>query len=322
MWQRKWSACVLLLALLTGGASAGSCSAQRRADTQRATPPPKPAVPSPTPRAGETPVQTDDTLTELAAGAYGTLRQPFVFVARDAETYAALRTLVASLPAQSADFFKAHAVVAAFLGQRNTGGYSVEIRRPGRAQLSITEHAPPKDAMVTMALTAPFRIVALPLEIDDALNLTLDATWQKNVRPYKITEGELVVFGGFAGIRNRSQLTGTLGVMRAGEWATLLCDVRSVGGERERRMQDAATGRVEAGGRITIKRLDAFALSGATESPLRADGAFTDGEQNLTLSFESIPNPQVADNFAARGSFSATATAPAPAVKRADDEPM
>lgn len=322
MRQRKWGVCVLLLTLLLGGASASSCSAQRRAGTKRATPPATPAVPSPTPRPAETPVQPDNTLIELAAGANATLRQPFVLVARDAETYAALRTLAAGLPAQRADFFKTHAVVAAFLGQRNTGGYSVEMRRTGRTQLSIAEHAPPKDAMVTMALTAPFRVVALPLDIDDALSLTLAAAWQKNVRPYKITEGELVVFGGFAGRSNRSRLAGTLGVMRAGEWATLLCDVRSVGGERERRMLDAATGRVEAGGRITLKRLDAFALSGATESPLRADGAFTDGEQNLTLSFESVPNPQVADNFAARGSFSATATAPAPTVKRDDDEPM
>ena len=243
-------------------------------------------------------------------------------VARDAETYAALRTLVRDLPDESADFFKAHAVVAAFLGQRNTGGYSVEIRQTGRTQLNIAEHAPPKDAIVTMALTAPFRVVALPLDMDSALSLTLDAAWQKNVRPYRITAGELLVFGGFAGIQERSRLEGKLGIMRAGELATLLCDVRSVGGARERHMSDAATGRVDANGHITLTRLDAFALSGATDSPLRADGAFTAGEQNLTLSFETVPAPHVADNFAARGKISATATAPAPAKTADEDVPL
>src|SRR5207237_801513 len=164
MRQRKWGACMLLVVLLTGGTTAGSCDAQRRAGTKRV-PPPAPATPPPTPHTGETPVQTNDALKELAAGAYGSLHQPFVSVARD-------------------------------------------------------------------------------------------AAWQKSVRPYRITAGELLVFGGFAGIQERSRLEGTLGIMRAGELATLLCDVRSVGGERERHMSDAATGRVDANGHITLPRLD------------------------------------------------------------------
>jgi hypothetical protein len=311
----------LLVVLVTCGASAGSCAAQRRNDTDKTTPTAT-ATPTPAPRAGEIPVQTDDTFRDLAVGSYGTVHQPFVFVARDAETYAALRTLVTVLPDERADFFQTHVVVASFLGQRRSGGYAIEIKETQRGQLTITEHAPPKNAIVTEALTAPFRVVALALAMDSALRLKLDAAWQKQLRPYKINDGELLVYGGFAGRRESTQLTGSLGVMRLNEWATFFCDVRSVGGRRERYLSDAATGRVDASGHVTLARLDAFALSGATRSPFRADGTFTNGEQNLTLNLETVPNPHIADNFAARGKINATATAPAPAKTVDEDVPL
>ncbi len=264
---------------------------------------------------------TDDTFKELAAGAYGPLRQPFVLVARDAATYAALRTLVKDLPDESADFFKTHAVVAAFLGERRSGGYTVEITQTARGRLSIAEHAPPKDAIVTMALTAPFRVAALPVEPDDALDLTLAAAWQKNLRPYRLTEGELTVSGGFAGINDTTRLEGSLRVMRADALVTFLFDVRSTGGRRNGRLFDAATGRVEDG-HVTLPRLDSFAISGAIESPIRAEGEFTNGEHELTLSLETVPAPHVADNFAARGHLSAAATAQAPAQPTDKDVPL
>ncbi len=266
---------------------------------------------------------TDSQLTELAAGNYGQMRESFVLVARDAQTYAALHTMITNLPDQSAEFLRTHAVVAAFLGQRRTGGYSIEIKQTARGRLSLSEHAPAKGMMTTQALTAPFRIVVLPVEPDDALDLTLDATWQQRQRPYRITDGAITVIGGFAGIREAAQLAGTLRIMRAGDFATFTFDVQSTGGHRPRHMADTATGTVDAAGRVALTRLDAFALSGATESPFRASGQFTNKETNLTLSFETIPAPHVADNFGAKGNLSAVATAPAPANKAINgDEPM
>ncbi len=264
----------------------------------------------------------DDALTELAAGNYGDLSAAFVFIARDVETYAALRHMLTTLPDKGADFFKTHAVVAAFLGRRRTGGYHIEIKQTGRQNLNVIAHAPGKGAMVKMALTAPFRVVAVPLEMNDALNLTLDEVWQQNLRPYKLTDGALLISGGFAGRSDSARLEGSLRVMRAGELATFLFDVRSVGGKRAAHMFDAATGTVATDGRVRLTRLDSFALSGATESSLRVEGEFTDGEQKLSLRFETVPAPHIADNFNARGSLKATATAPAPAHKAVAGDPF
>lgn len=265
---------------------------------------------------------TNSELTELATGNYGQMRESFVLVARDAATYAALRKMIANLPDQSAEFLRTHAVVAAFLGQRRTGGYSVEIKQTARGRLSINERAPAKDAMTTQAFTAPFRVVALPIEPDDALDLTLAPTWQQRQRPYRITDGAINIIGGFAGIREGAQLAGTLRIMRAGDLATFTFDVQSTGGHRPRHMADTATATVDAAGNITFTRFDAFALSGATESPFRATGQFTNKETNLTLEFQTIPAPHVADNFGATGQLSAVATAPAPTNKAFTDEPM
>ncbi|MGM0675005.1 MAG: protease complex subunit PrcB family protein [Spirochaetota bacterium] len=78
--------------------------------------------------------------------------------------------------------FEDEVVVAVFLGERSTGGYSVEIdavcragpSRTGGAQadegqadkeeavhLCYTEYEPAEDAMVTMALTSPYVLVAI-----------------------------------------------------------------------------------------------------------------------------------------------------------------
>src|SRR5256885_9485503 len=69
----------------------------------------------------------------LAEGFHSKITKPFVAVVRDAETYAALTRLDENLPKLDADFFKESVAVAAFLGERNTGGYSVEIRANGIA---------------------------------------------------------------------------------------------------------------------------------------------------------------------------------------------
>lgn len=321
MIEQKLGAVALLVALWAG--SAGGCGVQGQGGgAQQPASKPTPGKPAPTPSAGETTVPTNIELKELAAGGYSSVHESFVLVARDGEMYAALRALVKELPEQSPDFFRAHAVVAAFLGQRRSGGYVVEIKQTGRTQLSVGEQAPPKGALTTMALTAPFRVVVLPLAMDESLTLTLDATWRARLRPYQITEGGLTVFGGFAGRQSPARLEGGFGVMRLGELATFVFDVRSTGGERAGRLADTATGTVAADGRVTVPRLDSFGLSGALESPLRAKGQFGAGEQTLTLSFEVVPAKNISDNLGMRGEFTANATAPAPASKALNDEPM
>src|SRR4051794_27567990 len=138
MIEQKLSAAMLVLALSAG--SAGGCGRAGRGGDDNSAPQqskqPSKSMPTPTPQTGEPTVPTSE-LKELAAGAYGSIHESFVLVARDAQTYAALRTLVPTLPDQPANFFQTHAVVAAFLGQRRSGGYGVEIKQTGRGQLSI-----------------------------------------------------------------------------------------------------------------------------------------------------------------------------------------
>src|SRR2546430_13516357 len=70
---------------------------------------------------------TTKTLKVLAEGFHSSVTHPFIAVIRDALTYAELMKLDNTLPKLDAEFFKSNAVIAAYLGTRNTGGYSVDI---------------------------------------------------------------------------------------------------------------------------------------------------------------------------------------------------
>ena len=274
-------------------------------------------------RAKGNPVVTNNEGKELAAGNHSSVLESFVLIARDAETYALLLALNNSLPVQSADFFKSHAVIAAFLGQRRTSGFSLDIKRDQDGSLRIREHAPAKGAMVKMVLSTPFKVVAIAVETDQPIMLALDETWQNRLRPYRLTSGELTINGGFAGVRERLRLEGTVGVMRAGALATFWFDLQSAGGAQKRHLRDVASGNVGTSGEVRLNRLEAFALTGAIQSPFHATGRFTHEEQYLALNLETTRARHVADNFTAKAAFKALATTP-PAAKQAitGDEPQ
>jgi hypothetical protein len=121
----------------------------------------------------------------LAAGTNAAVQQELVARADTAAGLAALwdriaRTRVPRPDPPEVDF-QTEVVVAVFIGERPSGGYSVEIdglcRRPGDAaragappgetgggsplHLCYTELEPPDDAMVTMALTSPYVLMAV-----------------------------------------------------------------------------------------------------------------------------------------------------------------
>lgn len=101
-------------------------------------------------------------LKVIAEGAYSTVEMPRILIARSAKDYLKLQSLVENLPAASAIDFKKTAVVAAFAGTKNTGGYSVKIIRVGGV-IKIQIAAPPKDAMTIDALTQPFAVALVPV---------------------------------------------------------------------------------------------------------------------------------------------------------------
>ena len=260
-------------------------------------------------------VVTNNEVKDLAAGNRSSVLESFVLIARDAETYALLLALNNSLPVQSADFFKSHAVIAAFLGQRRTSGFSLDITLDRDGSVRIREHAPGKGTMVKMVLSTPFKVVAIAVETDQPIVLTLDETWQDRLRSYRVTSGELTINGGFAGVRERLGLVGTFGVMRAGALATFQFDLQSAGGTQTRHLSDVASGKVEPSGEVRLNRLEAFVLTGAIQSPFHATGRFTHEEQYLTLNLETTRAPQVADNFTSKAAFKAVATTPPPAKR-------
>lgn len=57
-------------------------------------------------------------------------------------------------------------VIAVFMGERQTGGYGIEIRRVVKHKEEIVVHVeeqhPQPDSLVTMALTQPYHIVVIP----------------------------------------------------------------------------------------------------------------------------------------------------------------
>ncbi|HKP72928.1 MAG TPA: protease complex subunit PrcB family protein [Pyrinomonadaceae bacterium] len=321
MTRRNFVTAATLLALVfctTGVSECGTAGGAGGNEQTNSKPQPPTPTPTPSPVAEGT-VETNGAIKELAAGGYSSINEPFVIVARDAETYALLRQLNEALPAFDADYFKSNAVVAAFLGGRRSGGYRVEITRTRVGGLRIAEAAPPKGAITTMALTAPFRVVSVAAHDERPLALELDAAWQQAARPYKITAGDFTRMGGFAGRAERSTLAGELRVMRRERLATIFFTLTGAGEGGARGLQDVATGAVTPEGQITLARLDAGSFVPPPRHPLRATGKFTDDESKLSLSFEAM-KLKVADGYGGKGTLEATATAPPQKKKAVADE--
>src|SRR6266542_4146761 len=180
MMSSKISSLVILLVWLVSGVNMLSCERDGRKQNSRHQDT-NASAPLRTPANEGATVPSNGEIKELAAGNRSSIFESFVLVARDVQTYAALRSLHNDLPEQSAEFFKSNAVIAIFLGQRRTSGYSVEITRESDGQVRIVEHAPAKDAMVKMVLTAPFKIVAMPVEIDHPVTFSLGHNLEKQI---------------------------------------------------------------------------------------------------------------------------------------------
>jgi hypothetical protein len=59
-----------------------------------------------------------------------------------------------------------HDLLVCFLGEKNTGGYDIDIDKvkflPNSSEVSLKEIVPEKNAMVTTVLTSPYVFVTLP----------------------------------------------------------------------------------------------------------------------------------------------------------------
>ena len=299
---------------LTGAAPAACGSNQNRTMNVNRVIVPRPTAATPAPP--ETPEAQrpagGEGMKVLAAGQYGKVEEPFLVVAREAKVYGELRALAEGLPELGADFFEKHAVVAAFAGTRNSGGYGVEIKRGADKRLVVEETAPPEGAMTTMALTQPFKVVAVEVGEEESVEFAFGGARRSSTqwRPYAVTSGEFTTGGGFAGRYEKLTLAGTLSVARLGRLLTVLFELKGEGGKRGRALRGAATGIGGDAAGFEIPHLDAGTLVDHPRPPLRVSGQFAEDAAKLSLSFESLPT-NVSDGFGGTGKLEAKAAGPA-----------
>jgi hypothetical protein len=241
----------------------------------------------------------------LAEGFHSRITKPFVAVVRDAETYAALTRLDENLPKLDADFFKENAAVAAFLGERNTGGYSVDIRA-NAIEIVVLEKKPGKGVMVPQMITSPFKIVALKGATNSAvrLNLFADDAWRQAAPSYRVTSGKFRMSGGFAGTSEEFGLEGPIGVMREGNLATF--SFRVIGSETKKRrlLVECSTGLMDSDGNVKINRMSADSLVDSPNSGLAGTVTFSAEGRKFALIMISRPS-LVADGYSGQGMIEA-----------------
>ena len=238
----------------------------------------------------------------LAEGFHSKITKPFVAVVRDPETYTSLMKADENLPKLDDDFFKQSVVLAAFLGERNTGGYSVEITPS--IDINVLEKKPGKGVMVTQMITSPFKIVALQGVSNAAVRLTLDEAWRRQMQFYRVSRGRFRTSGGLAGTPEEFNLVGVLGVLREGKFVTVWLRILGVEGKKRRLLMECSTGRTDDENKIQIGRMSADSLVDQPNSGLAGTAWFNEGNKRLTLRLRSRPG-LIADGYSGQGTIEA-----------------
>ena len=241
-------------------------------------------------------------LKVLAEGSVSPITTSFVGVFRDAESYAALRAQATNLPELRADFFKSNLVIAAFLGERNTGGYSLAISQQPTGQIRIAEKAPRPDAIVAQMITSPFKLVSMATNGTPPVQLSLDERFNQRGQLYRISNGSFTISGGFAGRTEQYKLAGKLQVMRLAGVISIGLAIVSEGATRERSLRDFATGLASSDG-VAISRLSRGSLVDAPSGDLQVKGKFAE-KNRLLLDLTTGP-VTVPDGYSGKGTIEA-----------------
>ncbi|HEU5240319.1 MAG TPA: protease complex subunit PrcB family protein [Pyrinomonadaceae bacterium] len=247
--------------------------------------------------------KNDSTILKvLAEGQTSSITDPFVAVIRDEETYAKLRKMEPSLPKLEPEVFQLNTLVAAFLGTRNTGGFSVEITHGRNGHIRVSEKAPPKDAMTVQMLTSPFKLVSFAPDGSTAVELTVDEIFRQRAQLYRISSGTFNISGGFTGRTESFQLNGKLQLTRLGDLITIGFALVSSGGSRERSLRGAATGFIKDGA-LVINRMSHGSLIDPPSGELQVNGKFLE-KSRLALQLASLPM-NVPESYGGGGSIEA-----------------
>jgi hypothetical protein len=248
----------------------------------------------------ETATSKSGEIKTLAEGFHSKIEQPFLYVVRSAETYRQLQTAIDDLPPTTAIDFEKQAIVAAFAGTKNTGGYSVEIVKSG-GKVSVSVKNPPADAILSQALTTPFKVAIFPIEAENNLNLEISREWKKAARIYNLTFGEFESSGGIVGRIKKFSVQGTTEIWQFGDMATFKFNLAGTNAEKNMRLTETASGTAKNGA-IDLARLDAGSFSEGPKPPLKVSGTIS-GDK-LSLNFEPLPT-NIRDGFVLRGKLDA-----------------
>lgn len=226
-------------------------------------------------------------LKTIIEGSHSAIEQPFVAVIRDAETYARLRKVEPNLPKLEPDFFQLNVVVAAFLGTRNTGGYSVEISRSDKGQIRVAEKAPAKDAMTAQVITSPFKVVSFAPNGSTAADLSVDEIFRQRAELYRVSSGTFSFSGGFTGTTETFQLNGKFQLTRLGDLVTVGFAIVGSGGTRERLLRGSATGFIKDK-QLVINRMSHGSFVEPPSGELKINGTFLE-KNKLVLQLVTQP---------------------------------
>ena len=152
-------ACALLASLAMACANGPDSAASAEA----------PAAASANPAAGqgEAVVTAQLRFEVLLQGSNSRAEEESIQVVRDARAFANLWRTLASFSAPVPDVdFDTRAILAAFMGKKRTGGYSIGVSKveallDGTVRVTLRSRSPGPDDIVTQAFTSPFAVVVL-----------------------------------------------------------------------------------------------------------------------------------------------------------------
>jgi hypothetical protein len=238
----------------------------------------------------------------LSEGSHSEITKPFVAVAREPGTYSQLRKIVPGLPVLLDSFFDRNLVVAAFMGERNTGGYSVDITQDVDGVVQVAAKEPGKGGMVTQVLTTPFKVVSLPTRPWNGLDAS--SVWQQALMQYHVTRGDFATTGGIMGRREEYGLQGNVGVLREGKLATFVFSLRNSDGQKARLLKETISAVVE-GEQATIYAMSAGSLVAMPHENLGATAKFSNNRKSLEVNFKSLPSIIIRDGYQGEGRLEA-----------------
>ena len=259
---------------------------------------------------GNVPDEVDSTtnveMKTISEGSFGKIEEPFIFVARTEANYKVLQNMLENMPAADTIDFKNSAVIAAFAGEKNTGGYSVAINGAD-GKFTIKVNSPPPDAIVTEALTMPYKVVIAPINKEDR-NIILDLSdnWTKTAENFKVTGSKIEFSGGIAGRIENFKPEGSIKIYKSGEFVTLFFDLQGKTAGKKYQTTDVVSGKI-TGGNMNLPNFEATNLIERPHPPFVVSGTISGEKLSLELK-KSDADFNVSDGFQGSGKIEAEKT--------------